>query len=201
MYNKINLSKQIAYFRSLEKKRLECQLRLDKAKFDYVVSKVIGEKKLFVRNYSFLFDKPKNQVMARENLIKTNRVKSIESKDNSNINEANCNCYQSSMEMVVNSSNSNRKIFKRKLFADIYKKQLLPDKSGLKMANVNAIKYHSKKRNKTQRDQSTSCEQMLSKLPPLIKTNSNDKVSISSHDSIKAKNYILSAGISSIKAP
>lgn len=44
--------KQSQYFRALEKKRVEWQTKLDKAKFNFVVDKMIGNRYNFIRNYS-----------------------------------------------------------------------------------------------------------------------------------------------------
>lgn len=161
MNNSIRTAKQRAYFHSLEKKRLECQLRLDKVKFDYVLGKVIGEKKAFVRNYSFLFDKPRLQIVTKGNLFKANKVKRI---DNT-INEG--NFFEPQIENQ-SFNNYKKKMFKKRLFEEIYRKQIIPDRLGMKV-------YHDNNNNKiniTKKDQSasTSCEPIpSSKLPPIIK--------------------------------
>lgn len=50
--NNSNNNKPRKYLKSLEKKRLEWQTKLDKAKLNFVVDKIIGVSHNFVRNYS-----------------------------------------------------------------------------------------------------------------------------------------------------
>lgn len=111
--NNNNNNKPRKYFKSLEKKRLEWQTKLDKAKLNFVVDKIIGVRHNFVRNYS-IFSSDKFSPFSKTNMSPREAFNKSNDGIRSNI------VYKLEKD---NPTKYRKKICERDSFASIYQKK------------------------------------------------------------------------------